>query len=51
MREIASHVKYCLVAGDVVDGVGVFPGQALELNIRDVHKQYRMAAKGSFETT
>jgi DNA polymerase II small subunit len=45
MREIASHVKYCLVAGDLVDGVGVFPGQARELNVRDVHKQYRLAAK------
>ncbi len=44
MREIASHVKYCLIAGDLVDGVGVFPGQALELNIHDVHKQYRMVA-------
>jgi DNA polymerase II small subunit len=44
MKEIASHVKYCLIAGDLVDGVGVFPGQALELNIRDVHKQYKMAA-------
>ncbi len=45
MKEIASHVKYCLLAGDLVDGVGVFPGQARELNIRDVHKQYSMAAK------
>ena len=45
MREIASHVKYCLIAGDLVDGVGVFPGQALELNIRDVHKQYKMTAR------
>ncbi len=45
MVDIASHVKYLLVAGDLVDGVGVFPGQALELNVRDVHKQYRLAAK------
>jgi len=45
MREIASHVKYCLVAGDLVDGVGVYPGQARELNVRDVHKQYRIVAK------
>ena len=45
MREIAGHVKYCLVAGDLVDGVGVFPGQARELNVRDVHKQYRLASK------
>jgi DNA polymerase II small subunit len=44
-RELAGHVKYLLVAGDLVDGVGVFPGQARELNVRDVHKQYRLAAK------
>ncbi|MCW4018492.1 MAG: DNA-directed DNA polymerase II small subunit [Candidatus Bathyarchaeota archaeon] len=45
MREIASHVKYCLVAGDLVDGIGVYPGQQKELTIRDVHNQYRYAAK------
>jgi DNA polymerase II small subunit/DNA polymerase delta subunit B len=27
MREIASRVKYLLVAGDIVDGVGIYPGQ------------------------
>lgn len=46
MREIASHVKYLLIAGDIVDGVGVFPGQARELTVRDVHKQYKLALKG-----
>ena len=45
MREIASRVKYLLIAGDIVDGVGVYPGQAKELSIRDVHKQYAFAAK------
>jgi DNA polymerase II small subunit len=45
MKDIASHVKYCLIAGDLVDGVGVFPGQARELNVRDVHKQYKLASK------
>jgi len=45
MREIAGHVKYLLIAGDVVDGVGIFPGQARELMVRDVHKQYRLALK------
>ena len=45
MKEIASHVKYFLVAGDLVDGVGVFPGQARELVVKDVHRQYRYAAK------
>ena len=45
MREIAGKVKYLLIAGDIVDGVGVYPGQAKELSIRDVHKQYNFAAK------
>ena len=43
MREIAGRVKYVLIAGDIVDGVGVYPGQAKELSIRDVHKQYDFA--------
>ncbi len=45
MQEIAGRVKYLLIAGDIVDGVGVYPGQAKELTIRDVHKQYNFAAK------
>ena len=45
MREMASHVKYVLVAGDIVDGVGIYPNQVKELVIRDVYKQYRLAAK------
>jgi len=45
MKEIASRTKYLLIAGDIVDGVGVYPGQAKELSIRDVHKQYTFAAK------
>jgi DNA polymerase II small subunit len=45
MKEIAGRVKYLLVAGDIVDGVGVYPGQQTELTIRDVHKQYNFAIK------
>jgi DNA polymerase II small subunit len=45
MKEIASRVKYLLVAGDIVDGVGIYPNQQNELTIRDVHKQYNFAAK------
>jgi DNA polymerase II small subunit len=45
MREIASRVKYVLVAGDIVDGVGIYPGQQKELTIRDVRKQYNYAIK------
>jgi DNA polymerase II small subunit len=45
MREMASHVKYVLIAGDIVDGVGVYPNQVRELALKDVHKQYHLAAK------
>lgn len=45
MREIAGHIKYVLVAGDIVDGVGVYPNQIKELAVRDVNKQYKLAAK------
>ncbi|MCS7124178.1 MAG: DNA-directed DNA polymerase II small subunit [Candidatus Bathyarchaeota archaeon] len=45
MREIASHVKYVLIAGDVVDGIGVYPNQVKELAVKDIYEQYRLAAK------
>ena len=45
MRDIASHVKYVLIAGDIVDGIGVYPNQAKELAVRDVNKQYRLASR------
>ncbi|MGB9915290.1 MAG: DNA-directed DNA polymerase II small subunit [Candidatus Bathyarchaeales archaeon] len=45
MREIASHVKYVLIAGDIIDGIGIYPNQMKELVIRDVYKQYKFASK------
>ncbi len=45
LRKIASHVKYVVIAGDLVDGIGVYPNQVKELAMRDVHKQYRALAK------
>jgi DNA polymerase II small subunit len=45
MKEVASNVKYVLIAGDIVDGVGIYPNQVRELAIKDVYKQYRLAAK------
>lgn len=45
MKELAGKVKYVLIAGDIVDGIGVYPKQMKELAIKDVNKQYRLAAK------
>jgi len=45
MKEIAGRVKYIVIAGDIVDGIGVYPGQIEELSIPDVYKQYELAAR------
>lgn len=44
-RQEAGRVKYLLVGGDVVDGIGVFPDQEQELLIPDLKKQYEVAAE------
>lgn len=44
-REIASHVKYVVIAGDLVDGIGIYPQQAKELVIHNIHRQYKAVAK------
>lgn len=44
-RNIASHIKYVIIAGDIVDGIGIYPGQVRELAIRDIHRQYSVAAR------
>ncbi|EQD78468.1 DNA polymerase II small subunit, partial [mine drainage metagenome] len=41
-REIAGKVKYIVIAGDDVDGIGVYPGQERDLAVLDVYAQYRM---------
>jgi len=44
-REVAGKIKYVIIAGDIVDGVGIYPGQEKELAIKDIYQQYRMASK------
>jgi len=38
--EEAEHVEYLLIAGDMVEGVGVYPNQDEELDIVDIYDQY-----------
>lgn len=44
-REIAKKTKYVFITGDLVDGVGIYPEQASELEIKDIHEQYKMCAE------
>jgi DNA polymerase II small subunit len=44
-REMANNVKYVVIAGDIVDGIGVYPSQDKELTIKDIHLQYEEASR------
>ena len=44
-RRIAEDVKYLVIGGDIVDGIGVYPNQDKELAIKDITEQYNEAAR------
>ncbi len=39
-KGLAERIKYIVVSGDLVDGIGVYPNQERELAIDDIYKQY-----------
>lgn len=41
----AECINYLVFPGDVVDGIGVFPDQDKELNIKDIDQQYETLAE------
>jgi DNA polymerase II small subunit len=43
--EIAQSIRYLVVSGDVVDGIGVYPRQDEELAIEDIYGQYEALAR------
>ena len=43
-EELVSRIKYLIIGGDVVDGVGIYPGQYNELAIPDIFDQYEALA-------
>ncbi len=45
MREKIKKIKYLFIAGDNVDGIGVYPGQEALLAIKDVKDQYKKLAE------
>lgn len=44
-RELAARVKYLVLAGDIVDGVGIYPGQEDALDLTDILGQYERLAR------
>jgi DNA polymerase II small subunit len=43
--EVASSIKYVVVGGDLVDGIGVYPRQDEDLAIDDIYAQYEAFAE------
>ena len=39
-RKVASKIKFLFLVGDLVEGVGIYPGQENHLLIKDIKKQY-----------
>ena len=44
-ERVAEDVKYLIIGGDIVDGIGVYPNQDKELAIKDITEQYNEAAR------
>ncbi len=44
-KERAGRIKYIIINGDLVDGIGVYPGQEKDLVFTDIYKQFSEAAK------
>lgn len=43
--DLASKIKYVVIAGDIVDGVGIYPKQEEDLLITNIYAQYEYAAE------
>lgn len=44
-KDVAGRIKYLVIPGDVVDGIGIYPNQEAELSITDVYRQYEVLAE------
>ncbi|MHA1369495.1 MAG: metallophosphoesterase, partial [Promethearchaeota archaeon] len=44
-KKIAGQVKYISIAGDLIDGVGIYPTQEDHLLIKDIYSQFEEAAR------
>jgi DNA polymerase II small subunit len=44
-KDVASKIKYLILPGDLVDGIGIYPDQEKELSIINIYEQYEALAK------
>ncbi|MBI2656896.1 DNA-directed DNA polymerase II small subunit [Candidatus Woesearchaeota archaeon] len=43
-KRISKNIEYIFIAGDLVDGCGIYPEQDKELITKDIHQQYKECA-------
>ncbi len=41
-KRIAGKIKYLFIVGDLVEGVGIYPGQEEDLVVKDIYEQYNV---------
>ncbi|MFC1755170.1 metallophosphoesterase [Thermoproteota archaeon] len=44
-RSLARKIRYLVIVGDLVEGVGIYPGQEDDLEIKDIYEQYQVFAE------
>ncbi|MHA1902975.1 MAG: DNA-directed DNA polymerase II small subunit [Candidatus Thorarchaeota archaeon] len=44
-KSLVQKIKYLFIAGDLVDGIGVYPTQKDDLAVSSIYEQYKMIAK------
>ncbi|TXT56903.1 MAG: DNA polymerase II small subunit [Candidatus Thorarchaeota archaeon] len=44
-KRMNQQIRYLFIAGDIVDGIGVYPGQERNLLVPDIYEQYKLFAK------
>jgi DNA polymerase II small subunit len=45
LRDVAGKIKYLVINGDLIDGIGVYPKQEEDLIIKDLYHQYEKASE------
>ena len=43
-KDVANKLKYIFLSGDLVEGVGIYPGQEQDLAVQDIYEQYKQLA-------
>ena len=44
-KNIVKKIKYLFIVGDLVEGIGIYPGQEKELVVKDLFEQYKEFSK------